>query len=292
MGSKRRLAALWALALVCAGGLIATYLVFVRTYHGQKLDQGAFEGRALAGGRAREAGAHLLTTISATTLALALLVLVAQALVRRRLALSFIAGTVIVGSLVTTETLKHGVLMRPDLLAGSLYENTFPSGHVTVAFSVGVAAVLVVPTSLRRWTAGLAVLYGTAIGIAVIASGWHRPSDVAGAYLVVIGWAAAVVAAAALLDDDAFLPHERSWTRGSVAWHYLALGIGLPLAGLVAAVGLAFAIESGRIAWTIVDAAFLAACAGLAGLAAIAMAALLATVGWALPPPQSSRYEY
>lgn len=180
--------------------------------------------------------------------------------------------------MLTTEVLKHWVLERPDLLARTIYRNSFPSGHVTVAFSVGVAATLVVPPRLRRPAAALTVLYGAAIGIAVVAAGWHRPSDVVGAYLIVIAWAAAAVALAARLDDDAFLRTEGAWPRGSVALRYLVGGILLAAAGYVVAVGIALASESGRIGWTIVDAAFLAACASLAALAAILMAVLLATL--------------
>jgi membrane-associated phospholipid phosphatase len=274
-GLRARVAWLWALATVCAGGLVVTYLVFVRTYGGQRLDQGAFDGRALANGRAREAADQLLTTISVATLALAILVLVVQAFARRRLALSVVAGVVIVGAVLTTEVLKHHLLERPDLLRRSIYHNSFPSGHATVAFAVGIAATLVVPPALRRWVAGLAVLYGAAIGVAVVAVGWHRPSDVVGAFLIVIAWAAAAVAIAATIDDDAFLPTANRWLEGEVSWHYLAIGIGLPLVGFVTAVAIAFASQGGRIGWTLVDAAFLAACAALAGLAAILMAALL-----------------
>jgi membrane-associated phospholipid phosphatase len=275
---RARVLWLWGLAIVCAGGLVVTYLAFVRTVGGQRLDQGAFEGRALANGRAREAADQLLTTISVTTLALAIGVLVVQAFVRRRVALSIVAAVVIVGAVLTTEVLKHHLLERPDLLLRSIYHNSFPSGHATVAFAVGIAATLVVPPALRRWVAGLAVLYGAAIGVAVVAVGWHRPSDVVGAYLIVIAWAAAAVAVAATIDDDAFLPTRHPWPEDDVSWRYLAVGIGLPLAGFVTAMVIAFASDGGRIGWTIVDAAFITACAALAGLAAILMAALLAAL--------------
>jgi membrane-associated phospholipid phosphatase len=255
--------------------LVVTYLLFVRTYHGQKLDQGAFDGRALADGRARIAADHLLTTISVASLALALLVLMAQAALRKRVGLSLVAGAVIVGAVLTTEVLKHWLLERPDLLARTLYRNSFPSGHATVAFSVGVAATLVVPPRLRRPTAALAVLYAGGIGVAVIAAGWHRPSDVVGAFLVTIAWAAGIVAFAATRDERAYLRTERSWPDGTVALRYLLVGIALAALGFLAAVAVAFASETGRIGWTIVDAAFLAACASVVALAAVLMAALL-----------------
>jgi hypothetical protein len=200
----------------------------------------------------------------------------AQAAVRKRVALSVVAAAVIIGAVCTTEVLKHWLLERPDLLSRPLYRNSFPSGHATVAMAVGIAATLVVPGWMRRPTAALAVLYASAIGVAVIAAGWHRPSDVAGAYLVTIAWAAGVVAIASVRDEDAYLrTGDRSWPEGSVALRYLLGGIALAALGFVVAVGIAFAGETGRIGWTIVDAAFVAACACVVALAAILMAALL-----------------
>ena len=247
----------------------------MRTYHGQRLDQGAFDGHALATGRARSAADHLLTTISVASLALALVVLMAQAAVRKRVGLSLVAGAVIVGAVLTTEVLKHWVLERPDLLARTLYRNSFPSGHATVAFSVGVAATLVVPPWLRRPAAALSVLYAGGIGVAVIAAGWHRPSDVVGAFFVTMAWGAGVVAFAASRDERAYLRTERSWPDGTLALRYLLGGIALAALGFLAAVAVAFASETGRVGWTIVDAAFVGASAGVVALAAVLMAALL-----------------
>ncbi len=199
----------------------------------------------------------------------------AQAALRKRVALSLVAGVIIVGAVFTTEILKHWVLERPNLVPSTLYRNSFPSGHATVAFSVGVAATLVVPPRLRRPMAALAVLYAAGIGVAVVAAGWHRPSDVVGAYLVTIAWAAGAVAFAATRDDSAYLRTDQSWPQGTVALRYLVGGVALAALGYLGAVAIAFAAETGRISWTIVDAAFLAACASLAALAAILMAALL-----------------
>jgi membrane-associated phospholipid phosphatase len=273
--SRTKTGALWALAIVCVGALAITYLLFVRTYHGQRLDQGAFDGHALASGHARSAADHLLTTISVASLALALVVLMAQAAIRRRVGLSLVAGAVIIGAVLTTEILKHWLLSRPELVPTTLYRNSFPSGHATVAFSVGVAATLVVPPRLRRSTAILAVLYGGGIGVAVVAAGWHRPSDVVGAFLVATAWAAGVVAFAAGRDEQAYLRTETTWPDGTLALRYLLAGIALAALGFMAAVVVAFASETGRIGWTIVDAAFLGASAAVVALAAILMAALL-----------------
>ncbi len=131
------------------------------------------------------------------------------------------------------------------------------------------------PARLRRPTAALAVLYAGAIGVAVVAAGWHRPSDVVGAYLVTTAWAAGVIAFAATRDEAAYMRTDLSWPEGTVALRYLVGGIVLAALGFMAAVAVAFASETGRIGWTLVDAAFLAACASVVALAAVLMAALL-----------------
>lgn len=272
---------LLALALACTAGVAATYALLVRTRHGQRLDQGAFDGRGLATPSTHEAAQQLLTTISVGTLALATAVLMAQAILRRRTDLALVAGTVIGGSVLSTEALKR-LLPRPDLVIdGRIWENSFPSGHATVAFAVAVAATLVAPRRVRRAVAVVAVLYGAAIGIAVVAAGWHRPSDVAGAYFVVIAWAATV----ALVDSRAERHRlDRSrWPRPAVARHYLVVGAVLLVAGYLGALGIVAAGQAGAVDWSAVDGAFAGACVTLAGLAAVLMAALLSAMRVALP---------
>lgn len=272
------------LAVACAGAVAATYAVLVRTHRGQRVDQGAFDGRGIASATAHDAAQQLLTTISVGTLAVALAALVVQALVRRRVALALVAGTAIGGSVLTTQLLK-GVLERPDLLIdGRLYANSFPSGHATIAFAVGVAATLVAPPRARRLVSVLAVAYAAAVGIAVIAAGWHRPSDVAGAYFVVGAWAAL----AALLD--LVLERRRggaaAWPRPAVARSYLVVGAVLLAAGYACTLAIVAAGRAGAIDWTAVNAAFAGACVAIVGLAAVLMAALLAAVRAAHAAPR------
>lgn len=262
---------------------MATFAIFVRTHYGQRIDQGAFEGRGLATPGAREAAGELLTTISVASLVVAIALLVGQALIRRRMVLAFVAVTVIVGSIVTTEALKHVLLQRPDLI-GIPFANTFPSGHATIALGIGVAATLVVPARLRRPVAFLAVAYAVAVGIALLAAGWHRPSDVAGGYFVVVAWAAAAALLAEAGDRDAFRHAREEWRWRPGAFGYLLLGAGVLVAGYMVAVGAALASEAGAIDWALVNAAFVAACAAIASLAAVLMAALLAALRASMAP--------
>jgi len=285
-----RVLPLAALALACAVALVAVYAVFVHTHAGQRVDEAALDGR-LASAHARHAASVLLTTISVGSLALALLVLVGQALLRRRVAQAVVAAAVVLGAVILTELLKHELLVRPVLVASPIDRNSFPSGHTTVAFAVGIAAALAAPPRWRRAVAAAALLYGLAIGIATIAAGWHRPSDVAGAMLVVTGWAAAVVLAAVLVDRRAFGDGREgdgdggrsTWARPPDLGGYLLLAAGALVAGWIATVAIVAGRRAGTIELTTLNAAFVAACACLAALAAVLLAALLTVLREALP---------
>jgi hypothetical protein len=216
----------------------------------------------------------------------------AQALLRRRVALAVVAVVVVLGAVTLTEVLKHVLLVRPELVASSIDRNSFPSGHTTTAFAVGIAATLAAPPRWRRAIAAGALLYGTAIGIATIAAGWHRPSDVAGAMLVVTGWASAVVLAVALVDRDAF-GDERggespdvgrsTWARRPDLEGYVLLAAIALVAGWIVAVAIVGGRRIGAIELTTLNAAFVAACACVAALAALLLATLLAALRESLP---------
>lgn len=279
-----------ALALACALGLVLAYVVFVRTHAGQRVDEAALSGR-LASVRARHAADQLLTTISLGSLALVLVLLAGQALLRRRVAQAVVAVAVVLGAVALTELLKHVVLPRPELVPTAIEHNSFPSGHTTTAFAVGVAAVLAAPPRWRRAVAAGALLYGTAIGMATIAAGWHRPSDVAGALLVVTGWAAAVVLVVALGDPDAFAGERAedpddarsTWVRARDLEGYVLVAGGALAAGWLLTVAIVGGQRVGAIELTTLNAAFVAACACVAALAAVLLAALLTVLRESLP---------
>jgi membrane-associated phospholipid phosphatase len=266
----------WRLIALAILSLIAfwvVYVVFVQTYHGQRVDDEALAGRAIASS-GTAAAAHLLNTISVGSLVLAIALLVAQAWVRGRPDLSVVAAAVIVGSVLSAEVLKHYILDRPTLALGPIPRPSYPSGHTAIAFSVGVAATLCVPERLRRRTAFIAVLYGSVIGVATLAAGWHRPSDVAGGLLLVISFAAAI-AAVSRIDERSADP------TGAVrrdAGRYLIAGLAILLGGWLVAIAIVVASQSGALDWTLGSAAFFGACAAMLALASLLMAALL----WAL----------
>ncbi|MGI8461767.1 MAG: hypothetical protein ACR2OC_09065, partial [Solirubrobacterales bacterium] len=82
-----RPAPLAGLAAACVGGLVVTYLGFVQTSAGERVDEAALAGGGAAGTRGVELAPDLLTTINVATLLLVIAVLVVQALTPGRVSL-------------------------------------------------------------------------------------------------------------------------------------------------------------------------------------------------------------
>jgi membrane-associated phospholipid phosphatase len=203
--TRRRAAALLVLAVACVAALVVVYGIAVHTSVGRHLDNDALLGRS-QNPKVQRATSHLLHTIDLFSLAWIGGAIVLIALARARLRLALGAATLIAGALATSETLKH-VLPRPRLVhPDPLPLPSFPSGHTTVAFSLTLALLLVVPGRWRGPVAAGGAVYAAAVGAATVTAAWHRPSDVIGAFLVTVGWAALV--AAVLVAE---------WGPGSVA---------------------------------------------------------------------------
>jgi membrane-associated phospholipid phosphatase len=193
--STSRRAPLLALALACVLLFVGLYVVAVRTEVGQRIDEAAIEGRT-RDSVVQHAVFRTLDTVSVTSIFLATVALIAIALLRRRPLLAVGIGVLVLGANVTTQLLKDW-LTRPDLLTPPSLQNSlaaFPSGHSTVAMSLALALVLAVPARLRVPVGVVGITYAVLVGAATLTGAWHRPSDVLGAYLVTLGWAAAVCA--------------------------------------------------------------------------------------------------
>jgi len=120
------------------------------------------------------------------------------ALLRRRPSDALAAVLVVAGANVTTQLLK-ALLAHPRVklaIGGDPFEpNTFPSGHTTAAASIAVAWAFAAPAALRNLVLSLGAAFALAVGCSVVVIGWHYPSDVLGAYLVVACWGFAILAA-------------------------------------------------------------------------------------------------
>ena len=184
-----RLAALAGICAVLAGCL---YALTVGTSVGQML------GELILGGRpdqaAADSAAILLASVSRTTLIVGSVGLVGWALLQGRPRLAVGVLVVIVGANLTTQLAKTVLLDRADQLDGLFYplSNSFPSGHATVAASLAVGLLLVVPPFLRVPIAIPSSFLVALVGVATLALGWHRMADAVGGTLVATAWAAGV----------------------------------------------------------------------------------------------------
>lgn len=256
----------------------------VRTTWGQRLDATALSGRDALRPRTIDAASQLLNTISVASLVLVGGLIVLVALARRRPYLSLGAGVVIAGSVITTELLKRVFLSRPELGIHDAVRTvpSFPSGHTTVAFSLAIAALLVAPSHIRAAIGIIGTIYAAGIGVAVVATANHRPSDPIGAVMVVTVWGAFI--AAALQEVSVGTPRDQRDRRVSPA---LAIGgAALLVFAFIGLVGTAFAIKADRLGTVEITGAFTGACAAVAGSAFLATAAFLACLrGVSLDPP-------
>jgi membrane-associated phospholipid phosphatase len=173
------------LAAVCAAAFVGTWALFLHTGTGERVDLRAYEhvsgNSAIA---AKRIGAHALRTIDVGSVVVGLVAVALLGVRRASAARSVAAVVVVVASIGTAEALKHGlpqVGARPP---------TFPSGHVSVAASVGLALVLAAPPLLRMTATVVGAAYAAAVAWAVVALGWHYPSDAVASVFIAGFWTA------------------------------------------------------------------------------------------------------
>ena len=202
------LAAVSVLAVIGLLGLAATSYVALRTSSGVGLD------------------ARLLDAVSSTTPAhyqlhsdlrgsarwsILLLALAGAlpALVRPRLGLWLGAGIVITGANVAAQVLQHDVFTRPGVSPGT---NGLPSQHMTVAFSLALAAVVVAPSAWRSMMSIGVSAAATLVGLALVLGRWHRPSDVVAAIFLCMAWAGPGLLVAGLVRRRPLTPASSTLT--------------------------------------------------------------------------------
>ena len=174
-------------AFLCA--FLLTFAVALHTQRGLHDDLALY--RHVSGTdllRVRAAGSRALDAIDIGSVAAGAVVVALLALLRGRVARAAAAVAVVALSVATAEALKEW------LPTGAGRPSTFPSGHVAVAASLGLALVLAVPAVLRPLTALAGAGWAAGIGLAVVVLGWHYPSDVVGAFAVAGFWACAAAA--------------------------------------------------------------------------------------------------
>jgi membrane-associated phospholipid phosphatase len=181
----------------CAVLLAGVYLLAVWTPAGQRFEDAVLRAAELAGGAS---AARTLNTFTVSGLVAATVAVLAIGLLRRRPLLAGLATGVIAASVLTTELLQRSVL-RPILIEHGRRrdDQSFPSGHATVAMAVMCALVLVAPYRFRGAAVLLTSAGAASVGVATVTAGWHRPSDTIGSDLIVVIYACVAVAVLARL---------------------------------------------------------------------------------------------
>ena len=182
-------------AAVAAAAFFGVFGFAVGTELGQRADDAALVGSEAAPERAESAADNLLRVVSIGSLLAAIAVLSGLAWLRRRPGLLLVPGAVIGASLIATELFKLVILQRPELIVESKFpDNTYPSGHATVAIAIGMAALAIAPTRLRARVGIAAALLAAAGGVFVVTAEWHRPSDPIGSFTLTLAVTALVLA--------------------------------------------------------------------------------------------------
>lgn len=167
---------------------VALYLHFVRTASGQAMDERIHRRATHLGfGTSWREVRPVVGVISVGTLVVGVAFAMVVALLRRRPLEALAAAAVVFAANVTTELLKLG-LGRPDFGVAGTANNSFPSGHTTVAASLVAALAIVAGARLRPYVLLFGVPFAALIALATLLSGWHRPSDLAAAGFVVLAW--------------------------------------------------------------------------------------------------------
>lgn len=287
--------------LVAAAAQVAAFEVvrrgFIGTVRGQLVDTAALDASVI--GRRHIDG--LVDAVLGTVTVLSVLAAVAAigfvALIRRQAVLAAAATLLIVGANLTTQVLKQ-VLVRPDYgvdLERAVAGNSLPSGHATVAGSVAVALVLVLPPRLRGAVAVLGTGFAALVGVATLSADWHRPSDSVAALLVVGGWAAVAGLVLALASGRS--PEEAAGPgppRSALAILALAGGALLAVAAVALALtdraladqalaGQDLATRVGQLGRGRLLVAYAGGAAGIAGVASAVVALALLTAHLTVP---------
>ncbi len=222
------------LGVLAAALVAAVWLGTTQTLAGQQIADMILYGRVAADPAVLGVANDALTAVSlvlATTAALGLIIL---AFIRGGLGLATAVVGIVGGANLTAQGLKM-VLDRPNLLGDIAYApgNSFPSGHVTIAASLGLACVLVMPRRVRTAVAVAAAAVVATVGVSTMIAGWHRLADVEGAILISLAWASLVTAILVLAQG--WMP-RRTWGRGlgGPAMRFAgAIGAGAVVAGVV-----------------------------------------------------------
>ena len=196
------------LLVLAAASAAGAFVVWLAAFHvpgGRGLDGRAMQTFTGVASAPREPSIHGIALL-ADPLPFALLAgaAIAVALLRRRWLMAALVPLILLAANLTTQVLKPALADERivDVRGvGTAYPGSWPSGHATAAMSLALCLVLVAGPRLRPLVALTGAGYAVAVGYALVALGFHLPSDVLGGFLVAATFT--LVGAAALAGLEA-----------------------------------------------------------------------------------------
>ncbi len=227
-------------ALGSAVVFVALYLVFVRSYIGQVIDERAFAGADVWKGNLVQLAQSFLNALPAASVVLGCIAAVSIVLVRRNWRVFFVAVGVAAAANASTQLLKYTVLSRPAKGVDAGLANSLPSGHTTVAASAALVVFLVASPRFRPLAAVVGSIFTVAAGASTLVEQWHRPSDVVAGMVVVAFWGCI----GGLVLSAMRVPTTDAPVRAKL-WILLAVAVPCAAAAVIALLVTFFSAESG-----------------------------------------------
>ncbi|WP_314147197.1 phosphatase PAP2 family protein [uncultured Leifsonia sp.] len=253
-------------ALGAAAAFTVVYLVFVRSYIGQVIDERAFAGADAWKGDLIEFARTFLDALPVASVVIGAIIAVVIVAVRRNWLVFAVAVGTAVAVNVSTQVLKYAILSRPPKGVDVGLANSLPSGHTAVAGSAALVVFLVCSPRYRPLAAVIGSVFTVAAGASTLVEQWHRPSDVIAGMLVVAFWACI----AGLVLAGLRLPPADPPVRAKL-WALLWVALVLMVGSLVALAVTYFSTQGGS------EHLFIAYAGGVSAIAATGF--VLAVIG-------------
>ncbi|NEN05619.1 phosphatase PAP2 family protein [Diaminobutyricibacter tongyongensis] len=239
MGTQLRATPFLLGALASAAVFVAVYLVFVRSYMGQVVDERAFAGADVWKGSLVDFAHSFLNILPIAAVVVASIMVIIIVVVRRNWLVFVVAVAAAVLANLSTQVLKYGILSRPEKGVDVL-SNSLPSGHTTVAASAALVVFLVTSPRFRPLAAVLGSTFSIVTGASTLVEQWHRPSDVVAGLLVVSFWGCLAGCALAWLHvRTAEIP-----VRAKL-WPLFWVAVGLAVVGIISLIVTYISAQSG-----------------------------------------------
>jgi len=135
----------------------------------------------------------LVSPVSCTVFCLGAMAVAAR---RGRYRLALAVPIVLIGAVVSAETLKP-LLAVPHAFVSVSHQvgaSSWPSGHSTAVMTMTLCALLVASPRWRPAVAAVGGVFTLAVGFSLLTQAWHMPSDVIGGYLLAALWVSGAVA--------------------------------------------------------------------------------------------------